>query len=665
MNHEIIFKRLGRIRLNYRKYQHTRWFKAITNPPVVVFVIILTLSILGISGSSIGMYSHFFNKNGDSNLLVGNPSAIRSDEWLVNSQMLLAQKNADYPYINENIGNGQNMSLVIDVPYKEWSILFKPQNWIFFIAPFDFSFALKWWLLIFAVFCSAYYLCLHFLPKKRLVATLLALALSLSPFIQWWLTPGITMIIALSLFITLLLLKIHESREKKKKIIYSSILSYCLVCFALILYPPFQIPCMLVVLSVYISVLFKYRREKNTWISVLYIASSAILSLIIIGLYLLTRLDAVQAILNTDYPGARIISSGDVSLVHTLSTFVSPFLQNTSQAFLYTNNQSEASNFALPIVTIIIVSITILILKYRKSKEFNFTIATLLVLLCIFLARMTIPLGDGFYNILLLGSVPNLRLIVGVGLITFILLVLCVKYILNEKDLLSEKIRWLIVTICSIIYSSLLFSIIDNNPGFMPNTITPVLLLILLVLTTWLLVNRHVVATLILIFLFSLLSVINIHPLYKGTDILTQNALSIYIQKEEIQHPELRWTVNNNIQLENFPLLNGAPSLSGVFVSPQVNLFTEISPQSDKKIFNRYAHVVFDFNKDQATPDIKLNQADSFSVKINPCDPVLQKFKLGYIISTTEINSTCLTRSFTYETGKSEPQYILVYKIDK
>ena len=82
-------------------------------------ILLASLTIFKISGTSIGIYhNYFYGKSPDSALLANKPRQIRSDEWLVNTQMIRAQSMSNYNETNKDIGNGQDMSLILDVTYK-------------------------------------------------------------------------------------------------------------------------------------------------------------------------------------------------------------------------------------------------------------------------------------------------------------------------------------------------------------------------------------------------------------------------------------------------------------------------------------------------------------------------------------------------------------------
>ncbi|HEV7453669.1 MAG TPA: hypothetical protein VGO07_00250, partial [Candidatus Saccharimonadales bacterium] len=156
--------------------------------PLIITIALLLLTVFKISGSSMGIYNTLLYGGGkkDSSLLFNKPREIRSDEWVVNTQMTIAQKNNHFARINHNIGQGQDMSVVLDVPYAEWSQIFKPHNLAFFVLPLEFAFALKWWLMAWLLIISCYFFVLSLLPGRRLLAAGISLSLLCGGMIQWW-----------------------------------------------------------------------------------------------------------------------------------------------------------------------------------------------------------------------------------------------------------------------------------------------------------------------------------------------------------------------------------------------------------------------------------------------------------------------------------------------
>jgi hypothetical protein len=103
--------------------------------PLVLLFLLIIFTSLKISGSSVGFFNTilFNGPQKNTGLALGHPQVIRSDEWEVNTPLTVAQAKSGFPVVNRNIGNGQDMAIVSDVPYKAWSEFFKPQNWSFFV----------------------------------------------------------------------------------------------------------------------------------------------------------------------------------------------------------------------------------------------------------------------------------------------------------------------------------------------------------------------------------------------------------------------------------------------------------------------------------------------------------------------------------------------------
>lgn len=113
--------------------------------PLVIFVLVFLATALRISGTSVGVYDYVLDDDPSDGLALGQPRTVRSDEWAVNTPFTLSQTQNGFSMYDDNIGTGQDMAVVLDVPYADWSAVFRPQNMPFFILPSEFAFALKWW----------------------------------------------------------------------------------------------------------------------------------------------------------------------------------------------------------------------------------------------------------------------------------------------------------------------------------------------------------------------------------------------------------------------------------------------------------------------------------------------------------------------------------------
>jgi len=607
--------------------------------PAVLFLIVLVLGALQISGSSIGIYHEIlYGENvKDENLLFNKPRAVRSDEWLVTTQLSLAQTQTGFAPVNENVGNGIDVSLLVDAPTTDLGQLFKPQNFGFFVAPPEVAFSLKWWLLAYLLVISVYFFVLALLPKRKMLAVLLSLAFLASPFIAWWYQYITVAPIYYALFGIVVVMKMLQASTIKKSVLWALLLAYIATSFALVLYPPFQIPTALFAVAFLAGHIIDSRSliRKNIKPTLIGAGVAIIVAGIFTAVCLVPKLPIIETIANTAYPGNRITESGGFNPLLFMSSDTSPLAQSNSRAgaFTWLPNQSEGSNFLL-VFLFLIPLLTFFVIKYRKVIPNFWTIIALVSLTAVFVAWLFIPGIDLLGKVTFLNRVPHERLLIGFGLINLLAIILFVKVYEQQKFKLVRYIPALYAGLILIIYVILNLYLAKTFPGFMGERwalvlAVPYSLIIYLVL-------KHKFNLAAALFLtFSIASVIFIHPVYVGMGILRDSELSNAIRQVD-DGSSKRW-VSDSLQLENFTAFNGMPSLSGVYVYPDTNIWKNDFPSSDVDKFNRYAHVHFRFDRnpnEQIEPALVQPSPDQLIPTIEPCDEFLQKNNVGYILTT-------------------------------
>lgn len=610
--------------------------------PAMLLLLFAVFVSLGISGSSIEIYhSTFYGQAKDSQLIINHPRPIRSDEWLVNTQMTLAQYRDHFPAINHSIGKGEDMSIGSDVPYKDWSVFFKPQNLAFFVMPFDQAFAFRWWLWPVLLSISVYFFALKLLPKKRLFAALIATAFTCSPFIFWWFLSGTMSPLFYSITILLALMALLENRSAKQRVLISAALAYLLTCFALILYPPFQIPCVLAVVAFFAGYLLEKHRDmswKEILMRLLWPVGATIVALVAIAVFVITRHDIIQTMTNTVYPGNRDIHSGGLPLLQLFSSQLSPIIQSNSRGANFFTNQSEASNFIF-IAPFLIIPAIYLAFR-RKSKHIDWPLLAVNALFIVLFARMFLAGGGIFYKALALNKVQHARLLIGLGLLQLFQIILIIRNQVNAKQKMPELLIWLfsLITLGAYLFSG--FYVKSHYPIFIrPNEGYLVWgsALVMAGLIFSILKNWYKVFALLLLG-FGLLSIFHIHPLIRGVkqdpDAKIVQAISTY--------PDGTWVVMNSVVFENLPLVAGKRSLTGVNLYPQLPLWRELDPGNQySKIYNRYAHIYFTLN-DGTMPTFKLQGTDNFSVAWDPCSQFSTTENIKYALSQDPLSNRCL-----------------------
>lgn len=629
------------------KSKITPLLKSVWFFPVFLFFVLVILSSLKISGTSLGVYHTFLfgDTQKDPNLIFGNPRMIRSDEWLVITQATIAQSEADYPRINKNYSEGRDMSVLSDVPYKEWSILFRPQNIAFLFLPLEIAFAFKWWLLLYLLIVSCYFFCLRILGGKKLLSILLSVGFSFSPFIFWWYQTATLATLFWGFFILLLGMKILD-RERfpllKSQLmgdfIHTVLLTYSVTSFLFIMYPPFQIPVGIAV-TVFIGghILNHCFRQKKSWLSIgrriSLLLFSGVLALIIFGLFVLTRYEAFQAASNTIYPGTRSVPSGGYNIFRLADGFLSPLLQSDARAANYFNNQSEASNFIQPTLFLLLPGFLLLWWR-RKKPSFDWVLLAMQVLYLFFLLRLYIPFGNRAYKLALLDRVPHQRLLIGLGFIGFLQLCLFLgNYRHSAKSYQHYFLMYSLLCFTAIMWIGGVIS--DKHPSFIPySALIPLLAALFTSIILLILLGRRTLAATVIL-LYSLGAVFYIHPLYRG---LAHNTLQPTINMLRSTKTTSYIANADDIIFENFSLMSGKRSLTGVFFYPSVHYWDQFNVVGHEQITNRYAHI--NMTTSSAIQErFKLLQFDSFVIKFDCSESV--KKEVDYITTTQLVSLPC------------------------
>lgn len=647
-------------------------YKSVWLFPVILTLVLLALTTFKISGSSIGVYNeYFYGSSKDTNLLLNNPQNIRSDEWIVNTQMAIAQSNNNFERVNDNIGYGQDMSIMTEAPTKDIFTVFRPQNLAFFVLPFDNAFAFKWWFIGYLLILSLYFLVLQFMPKKRLLSAIIATSAFFSPFIQWWYLYGTLASVYHSFFAALLLVLIIKAKTTKSKLLWSFLFFYNFACFLLVLYPPFQIPALLVVLLFTIGYLLDHYRSSNLKslvVNLSYVFGASLVAVLVFGLFYLTRSNIFEAINNTAYPGERVIASGGFDFYHFFSSnlaFLQQFTRfsNNYQIAGSNTNPSESSNFVL-LLPFLIVPLLYTLWKSRKGKD-DHRLTTISLILCfvILLGWLFIPNLETLGSLLLLNKVPLYRLLIGLGILGYFCLVLLIYRLnLSKKPAIKHSQAVIYSSACYIFILLISMEIADNLPLFVTFKKALALAVPIPVILYLMLTRRFVLASLGLLS-FSIFSTFAINPLYRGTDILQNHPLANIIQTYSDQDEESRW-VTDESALENFISANGAKSLTGVYAYPQKKIW--INFEDDETIYNRYAHTnyIFDRNpKTEKPSDLLLVGEDNFGIITEPCSKFIKDNNVRFIITRVKFdkdeNCTVLDQTISYP----EKQFY-IYRIE-
>lgn len=643
----------------YQKYEN--WVF-----PAVCTLVFVILSIFSIHGSSIGTYKAIFNPSEkDKNLYFSTPKGIRSDEWVITSPLEFAQKATDFAVINPNIGHGQDMDIVLDLPVRDWTVIFKPQNIAFLLLPFSIAFSFHWWFSLFALMIASYLLFKTLIPppKNVLLSSLLATTFSVNPFIFWWYSSGTLLPVAYVFLLVFLFIQLLDTSRIYHRLLVGVLMAYLIVCLALTFYIPFIIAVSFAALIMTTAYIFSQKNPRRfvTKQNIILLLSALFIAVLIIAMFYLAHKEAIMLVQNTVYPGKRIASDTPMRIDNLIDIFKQFFLQSNKFVSANLINQSEASNFIYLFLYLLLPGIYIIVDGIRNKKNDWFLI-TITIGIGLFLTRMLLPLNLNYIlKFILLDKVPKERLIIGLGILNIAYIIAIIRNIkLRKKSLpriisLSSYVAALIILLGQ-------YVVFKSNSNFRPSySFVIVLIISLLIIATVVLIlnKRTLVLAAFAMLVLTLLTSFLINPLYKGVPFEKNTTIHQITQQNNQQRGS--WVVLNNIALEQFPQMAGVNTLSGVNIYPQYGIWRSFPNYEDyKDVVNRYAHIQFVINNENNNT-IYLNQADLFTVNIDPCNTFAQQH-ITYLLSLKPETSPCIQQVKMFYDNS---QQVYIYKIIK
>lgn len=617
----------------------------------------LLLTLAKINYSSIGMWNTVLPDGSDSKrgIISGTPKAIRMDEWSVVTPFMLSQANQGFPLENPAIG-GERVSLTGYYPVNHFITLFRPDYWGFYFLNTEMGFAWHWNFIIFFNLIVITLLFMLLTRNQFWLSILSAGWLIFSPGFAWWSFFLLTCMFAGSLLL-LSSVYIFYARSIKTITVASLIFVWSLASFALIIYPPYQVPLgyLLVVLLIGF-VLRDFHKEwlfNKLWIKLGAFAISFILLGLIFYSYYLDAKPTIDALANTAYPGKRSEVGGTGFIANWFSEYYSGWLLTSERFPKEWLNICELSHF----ITFTPIIASCLVLYFLKLRRIDPLLTILLFYIFFQLIWIEVGFPAWLAKATLFDVSPTRRTQIPFGIANVILAVLYLNYIRTNKiqvnGLLSALLTGLVIVVMG--YAAWL-NLTDSNglykahQLFLPTIFFIALNFLLLPVTTF----RHkeiAVAGALLVFT---LPNLKINPVGKGLAPITEHALYQKVSEIHQQDPTARWVVLGNQYITYLVTATGVNQLSGVKNVPDFKTMAVLDPGMKRQLaYNRYAHSVYSSYIDPAHPDSVLIQntfEDGYQVGIDPCSPKLQTLNVRYFVFDHQpqpVEIRCLTQVAT------------------
>lgn len=617
------------------------------------------------SGSSIGVYNEILQGESTGTYftpVLGKYRSIRSDEWVVNTPIFVSQaidNNNKFAYYNDNL-RGTMTDMFSVVAPAVWDILTiaRPFNIGFILFGASRGLAVLWagkWIGLMLV---AFEFFMLITDKKKLISLCGMLITVFSAATQWW---NMTDVILWGMLALILIDKFLRTDKIKTKIICAIGVFISAVSYVFIMYPAWQIPFIYIYIALFISLCIKNRKIYKVHKKDILIIFLVILAIAGIGIrYLYMSKDALNATMNTDYPGSRFEIGGDG--IKVLFSYVYSFL------FPYTGitNPCEVAGMIsfYPIPMILAV---IYLIRNKDRKEHLGFFIPLLILSVIFSVFSLFKTNEIFAKLTFLYMSPGRRLAIPLGFIQILLLVYLLSITCKDTKIMKDKVAKIVSIILSVVFLSIALKTAPANLwGSLKVYCCGLILLIFLYLILTMNNENNKKELIYGLIIMAIITGATVNPIQKGISVLTDKPLAKEVNKIVTEDSEnnLWITDNTTFYIPNYLLASGAKVLNSTNVYPNFELYKTVLSEQNfnneniRKIYNRYAHVTMEITKNENK--VELIYQDSIRVKLTP-DKV-KELGIKYIVSTRDVEEFD-TENVDFEQIYNE-QGVSIYKVN-
>jgi hypothetical protein len=579
---------------------HVRW--------VVIFAIAITAyAYVVINTWSPSSYGLVFNKilHIQNTGTVGEPRAIRSDEWGVVTPLTQAIVNNNYERFNHTSLYEEDLRINYGLPIHDWGLIFKPTMWLYGWVNPAYAYSAHWFALMILFICGYAFL-FRWLGASAPVGFALSIALFSTGFVQfWWNEKG-----ALFAIFPWILFPFSRNWPFYLK---SIIFYWVATCWLLLnFYPPIQVS------LAFVGFIILYGKEKSLFRldKPLLMASAAAAAAAGTAAFYLW--DYLRITAGTLYPGGRHVMGGGIPWEFFISWFLPAINFTDKYESLIGRNICE-----IGVVGSYYFLLCVLFLNYQNVKEVYVDSAkkhlamTLLIGLMLMSAWLFLPLPSWMGTPLLWDNVQPERMQYAFGVLLFCFFLILV----NDLGVIFSWLRLGLFT--SLCLALMFFS--TNIPLTNSYHFLSLVVLLSMVWALFFLNKKYTIST---HFGFAFAACAIGAAIFMRFNAL-QSAWPIFnLESNAVTKRFDEMASYNNGVLAVIGLPGavgnglGYKSLSHVLAAPQINFWKEIFPEmkSDdlNRVFNRYAHIM-----PTETNIPELIQLDLVSIPVNSLNKVI------------------------------------------
>ena len=643
-------------------------WRVVTWFPALVSLGAALLISLRISGTSSGAWWATFGTGVDPRVLLGGPRPIRQDEWLTAQGWITSQIQQGFPVINGVFPGGMDATVLMELPNADWSTVFRPHVWGFFLFGLDGGTAWQWWIPAIALVSGAYLLVVTLVPRRPITAAVVACAVWMSPMFQWWYGPNQLWPTAWSLLAMAGILWMVRDDRLWLRLTWSALLGWLAVTAVIGLYVPFLVPPLLVFLFFAIGVVVNERpfsaesaRRLVRRLAPLLAAGVAAGGVVV--LWVLTRAATIEAVTSTVYPGERSDPTGRLLAEDPFLTGIggAPWGQTfqTSAGSILGPNPSESAAAILLAVFLIPGMVWVLVRSRQRTGRIDFVLVGALVALLVMLAYLLVPGWDALARILLLDRVPVGRM----RMVFVTLMPLFFALIAREVDAHVDRRRWvpaaISVGLTLILIGIPLAAIVNLDPEVLQlSVLWPIAAIAIVASVGLVYFSRTIPLAAVSLLVASLAIGAAVNPFYVGSFDLRETDAGAAMIAVDADEPG-EWVGVGSQAVAALVVATGVSGYNGFQTYPADTMWEQIDPDGgDEEVWNRLAHVRWTWGDGE--PVFEAPQRDMIVGGFDACSDFAQE-QIKYVVSDEVPPSTsCLRPLADLQQGASSIQLYAV-----
>lgn len=613
---------------------------------ILLFVLMSAWIGLKLNQSSVGMWDRMYPAEQVDRLVdLGEPKAIRSDEWSVFTPWTLSQVQSGMGKDNLNMG-APGSPILTGAPVGGLLMFAQPKYWGFLIFDIERGFSWMWASKLFGLITGFFLLMLAITKGDTVVSLASALGVYGSSYMQWWyssIEPEVVSGFAAAVLGCIYLL---QSKKTGGMFFGALLLSLAIPNLLLHLYPPYLVP-----LS-YLSLFLLAGRLANqpAWNGFLQrMEVRGLFMSLVVGVWImfvarwyLDARETINVMMNTVYPGHRFSMAGDMTFSDVFYGVFESWNLNQDVVPFPPANPSEVSRVWL------LFPFALLLVPFQAWRQPHFRLMAWLMAFCaisLFWAcgpaftpiRTAMAYGGWYMS-------PAVRGILGMGLASTMVMGILVSGAARGDLVLSKRPAALIAGATFVLVMILGFSLQIRDPDFF--TLTRMLLgATVAAALIWAVQRGHRYVYLALTVAVALPS-LHVNPLQSGLSAYLNKGIFLSAKKAGSKPDDL-WAVYGDTHVAQAFKSSGLRVLNGTHYAPRLEMLKVLDPLGEyANTWNRYAHIALIEGQPGTPPVFETQFADAYNIKLDVCGPHIREAGVTHVAYTkppTADELKCLT----------------------